>query len=45
MNYVYKILKVFGVYEEEIVTGGESNQSSIEDALTPLMNALSQYRD
>lgn len=45
-RYVFHILKSFGLYGEDDTpsTVGEASQSR-EEILTPLMNALSEYRD
>jgi hypothetical protein len=49
-KYVFKILKVFGVYDEEVVPAGDEGLASgtgqsYEDTITPLMNVLSKFRD
>jgi cysteinyl-tRNA synthetase len=51
-RYVFDILKVFGVYDAgdlPTVLGnaesGEAASESVEDAITPVMNALSNFRD
>jgi len=48
-RYVFKVLSAFGVYESgdlpTIEAGGEGSQASTEDAITPVMNALSNFRD
>lgn len=47
-GYVFKILKAFGVYEEDDVpnlASADGQSTNIEEAITPLMNALSLYRD
>jgi hypothetical protein len=45
---VFKTLKAFGVYEEDDVpnlAGVDGQGMNVEDAITPLMNALRTYRD
>ena len=47
-RFIFHTLRSFGVYEEEdmpTVMGAEGSGTNIEDAITPLMNALSKYRD
>ena len=51
-RYVFDILKAFGVYEAgdmpSVLGTGNSNETaseSVEDAIRPVMNALSQFRD
>lgn len=45
-GYIFKTLKAFGVYEEDDVpTSSEGQSTNVEEAITPLMNALSAYRD
>ena len=50
-KYVFKILKVFGVYDEDVFPSvsttedQDQSQSSYEDLITPLMNVLSKFRD
>jgi len=47
-QYVFKMLKAFGVYEEDDVpnlVASDGKGTNVEDAITPLMNALSAYRD
>ena len=51
-RYVFDILKAFGVYEAgelpSVLGNGESGNTgseSVEDAITPVMNALSNFRD
>lgn len=48
-KYVHKILKCFGVYDEEIVpaSGAQDEASGVsqEELITPFMNALSKFRD
>lgn len=48
-KYVFKILKVFGVYDEEVVPAvdgtTEGAGQSYEESITPLMNVLSKFRD
>lgn len=47
-QYIFKTLKAFGVYEEDDVpslSGADGQGTNVEDAITPLMNALSVYRD
>ena len=50
-KYVFKILKVFGVYDEDVfpsqlTAAEESDQAaSYEDMIAPLMNVLSKFRD
>ena len=48
--YVFKILKVFGIYDEDefpsqLTAGEESKEGSYEDVIAPLMNVLSKFRD
>jgi cysteinyl-tRNA synthetase len=45
-RYVLKILKVFGVYDDDIVPAAD-DASAVggEDAIAPLMNVLSKFRD
>jgi hypothetical protein len=39
-------LKIFGVYEEDVVPAlSEATSLNYEEILTPLMNALSKFRD
>jgi hypothetical protein len=45
---VFKTLKAFGVYEEDDVpnlASADGQSTNVEEAITPLMNALSTYRD
>lgn len=45
-KYVLKILKVFGVYDDDIVpTSGDAGSVSYEEAIAPLMDSLSTFRD
>jgi cysteinyl-tRNA synthetase len=52
-KYVFKILKVFGVYDEDVfpsqlkaVDESDSHQAaSYEEVIAPLMNVLSKFRD
>lgn len=49
-RYVFKILTAFGVYEAgdlpSIESGdGAGASENVEDAITPVMNALSNFRD
>ena len=45
-KYVFKMLKCFGVYEEDdMPVVGEGQSLNYEEVITPLMNALSKYRD
>jgi cysteinyl-tRNA synthetase len=47
-RYTFRILKVFGLYEEDIVPAGntsETTEASYEETIAPLMNALSKFRD
>lgn len=49
-RYVFKILTAFGVYEAgdlpSIESGdGTGASENVEDAITPVMNALSNFRD
>ena len=47
-KYVLRILKVFGLYEEDIFpSGGEDEESKLneEEVITPLVNALVRFRD
>ena len=48
-SYVFRTLRAFGVYEEDDMPNlaGADGQgaANVEDAITPLMNALSNYRD
>ena len=47
-RYVFKILKVFGVYNEEdfaTQTGGDQASVSVEESMAPLVDALATYRD
>lgn len=42
------MLKIFGVYESgdlPSLESGDGAGANVEDAITPLMNALSQFRD
>ena len=39
-RYVFKILKAFGIYEEDDMPAEKG-----QDTITPLMNALAKYRD
>lgn len=47
-RYVLRILKVFGIYEEDVVpaieTAGDA-AGSYEDTIAPLMNVFSKFRD
>lgn len=45
---MFKTLKAFGVYEEDDVpnlASADGQSTNVEEAITPLMNALSTYRD
>ena len=44
-KYVFKILKVFGVYDEDVVPQEESATGGLEETIAPLMNILSKFRD
>jgi len=46
-KYVFKILKVFGVYDEDVVPAVDSaeGQQSVEETIAPLMDILSRFRD
>ena len=48
-KYVLKILKVFGVYDDDVFPAQDSQleegAGSYEDIIAPLMNALSKFRD
>ena len=51
-KYVFKILKVFGIYDEDVFpstqtadSDAKQSQESYEDIIAPLMNALSKFRD
>jgi cysteinyl-tRNA synthetase len=52
-KYVFKILKVFGLYDEDVFPATQSSSDpdgqlapdSYEDLIAPLMNALSKFRD
>lgn len=47
-HYVFDTLKAFGVYESgdlPSVEAGEGSGENVEDAITPVMNALSNFRD
>jgi len=43
-RYVFKVLSAFGVYESGDLPS-ESGSGNVEDAITPVMNALSNFRD
>lgn len=46
-RYVYKILRIFGIYEDgdlPDMLGGEEGVN-VEEAITPVMNALATFRD
>lgn len=44
-KYIFKIMKVFGVYDEDVVpTIGEGVQSN-EEVITPFMDVLMKFRD
>ena len=46
-RYIFKILSAFGVYESsdlpKVEAGGEVE--NVEESITPVMNALSNFRD
>jgi len=49
-KYVFKILKVFGVYDEDVVppvdgTDAQGAGQSYEETIAPLMNVLLKFRD
>ena len=48
-KFIFHIMKCFGIYEDgdfPAVSGGaEGGAASFEDTITPLMNALSKFRD
>ena len=47
-RYVFKVLSAFGVYESgnlPTIESGEGSQASTEDAITPVVNSLSNFRD
>ena len=45
-KYVFKILKVFGVYDEDVVPlVSEGESLNREELITPFMNLLSKFRD
>ena len=46
-RYIFKILSSFGVYEPGDLPAVESGEAggNVEDAITPVMNALSEFRD
>jgi len=48
-RYVFKVLTAFGVYESgdlpSVESGDAQSKESVEDAITPVMNALSNFRD
>lgn len=49
-KYVFKILKVFGVYDEDVVPSVEASaegegQKNYEEIIGPLMDVLSKFRD
>lgn len=48
-RYVFNTLSAFGVYESgdlpNVEAGEDGSQASTEDAITPVMNALSNFRD
>lgn len=44
-KYVHRILKVFGVYDEDVVPATEEGGVSQEDAIAPLMNTFARFRD
>ena len=48
-KYILKILKVFGVYDEDVVptvgNGTDSGAASSEESIVPLMDVLSKFRD
>lgn len=47
-KYVFKILKVFGVYDEDVVPAVDNAQegaASYEETIAPLMTVLSKFRD
>ena len=48
-RYVFKTLAAFGVYElgdmPNVTDPSASSAGNVEDAITPVMNALSNFRD
>lgn len=47
-KYVFKILKTFGIYDDDIVpliSTGDDSHASCEETIAPLMNVLSKFRD
>lgn len=47
-KYVFKILKTFGIYDEDVVpptSTGHDSHASYEETIAPLMNVLSKFRD
>ena len=45
-RYIFKTLSAFGVYEPGDLPSIESaSAGNVEDAITPLMNALTNFRD
>lgn len=46
-RYVFHVLRSFGLYGEDDTpsSAGEGSGQSREETITPLMNALSNYRD
>jgi len=44
-KFVFHIMKCFGIYEEGDYPAAEGAEGSYEEIITPLMNALTKYRD
>jgi len=44
-RFVFHIMKCFGIYEDGDYPAAEGAEGSYEDIITPLMNALTKYRD
>lgn len=45
-KYVGKMMKVFGLYEEDISTGEDKEMTgNLQDAIAPYVTAISQFRD
>ena len=45
-KYILKILKVFGVFDEDVVPIVNEDESlNREELITPFMNLLTQFRD
>jgi hypothetical protein len=43
---VFRILKIFGVYDDDVVPQVvEGQQLNQEEVITPYVNAISQFRD